>query len=70
MRLFKSVSEEESGEGVSHTSSVFSLTLLAAAEEEEDLGRLPEEPEKAWASFMSPPLFLASGTAGGLYLLR
>lgn len=60
LRFFNSVSEE-SGEGVSQTSSVFSLTFLAAADVDLGFDRFPD-PEKAWASFMSPPLFLASGT--------
>lgn len=57
-RFLISVSDE-SGEGVSQTSSVLSLTLLAA--DDLLLGRLPDA-EKAWASFISPPRFLGSRT--------
>lgn len=44
-RIFNSASDE-SGDGVSQTSSVFSFTLLAAAVMDLELDRLPD-PEKA-----------------------
>lgn len=44
--LFFESGSEESGDGVSHTSSVFSLTLLAAVVVDLGLDRLPD-PEKA-----------------------